>query len=97
VSGNTPPPKRLASRISTHPVGLKVLAFIGYPVQRALGHRRRAWAFYFPIISVMVLSGLIYLIRLLLAVRYGIGSQFVDDPLVPPVLFAMARGDLRIA
>jgi hypothetical protein len=80
VSGSTTPPKRPAGRSSTRPVSLKVLAFIGYPVQPALGHRRRALVFYLPIILVMVLSGLIYPVGLLMAVRYGVGSQLVETP-----------------
>jgi hypothetical protein len=94
VSGSATPPRGTPGRIATCPVGLKVLTFIGYPVQRALWGRRRASLFYFPIISVMVLSGPIYLVGIVISLHCGPGVQFVASPLVPSILTAMAWGNL---
>jgi hypothetical protein len=97
VTGNPPTTGGAGRRISERPVGLKVLAFFGYPVQRAFWGRRKASVFVFPVLSVMVLCGMIYLVGLVLALHYGVGGAFVGNPLIPSILFATAWGDVWIA
>jgi len=96
VSGTTASTP-LAKRAANRPVGLKALAFFGYPVQRTLLRHRAVSAYLIPVLSVVLLSLITYLVGLILAWHYGLVPQFVASPLVPCAIVATAWGDLMIA